>query len=71
MYRVLYATHKRAHALGCGSKITGIIQTPKKGAWEDEVIEAIGALYASRSTLQRPGKPSLWDLFDLDPHNGG
>jgi hypothetical protein len=55
----------------CLQEHAGGLHAPRKGGWEDEVIEAIEALYASRPTPQRPGKASLWDLFDLDPDNGG
>jgi biotin operon repressor len=37
----------------------------------DEVIRAIEAVLAERTDTGPTGKASLWDLFALDPHNGG
>ena len=39
--------------------------------WMDKVVEAIETVFAQRPTPQRPHKAVLWDLFTLDPGNGG
>jgi Homeodomain-like domain len=51
----------------CQKQHVGVIQSPKKRGWLDEVIEALEALYETRPTPQRPDRASLWDLFNLNP----
>jgi len=39
--------------------------------WKDRVIASIEMVFEQRPTPQRPDKAVLWDLFGLDPYNGG
>src|SRR5215208_7215176 len=38
---------------------------------KDRVIASIEMVFEQRPTPQRPDKAVLWDLFGLDPYNGG
>jgi hypothetical protein len=38
--------------------------------WMDDVTEVLGA-FVDETSAARPNKASLWDLFKLDPYNGG
>jgi hypothetical protein len=48
------------------------IRTPGNAAWVNEVLEAVEEVW-SRTSEQTPSadSASLWDLFELESHNGG
>jgi hypothetical protein len=56
-------THEGELCEKCQKHYAEDAEAPKRGGWRDRVIEAIQTL--------RPGKAVLWDLFTLNPHNGG
>src|SRR5215218_7758409 len=47
----------------CEEELAGGYRSSSAEWWKDEVVEAIQAL--------QPGKAVLWDLFALNPYNGG
>jgi len=47
------------------------IRASRVAEWQDEVLDAIEAVWSERDTAKATSKASLWDLFDLDRDNGG
>lgn len=55
----------------CQDEHTGGYASQGAGQWIDEVVRTIEAVLAERTGTEPTGGTSLWDLFELDPHNGG
>jgi hypothetical protein len=47
------------------------VRTSRGAEWQDEVLDAIEAVWAEKDATKSTNKASLWDLFDLDRYNGG
>jgi hypothetical protein len=50
---------------------SGGYRASKGDRWMDEVAEAAGVVLSETTEAKPAFKASLWDLFALDPHNGG
>ena len=62
---------KASYAVSARTSTPGGYTSQEAGQWIGEVTRTIEAVLAERTGTGPTGGASLWDLFDLCPHNGG
>jgi hypothetical protein len=55
----------------CREKHAAGYRSSRADAWMDKVNGAIETVFAQRPIADSPEKAALWDMFELDSHNGG